>query len=163
MTRHPSLRRARRSGFTLLEVMMAAAIMLLALAGMTQVVISGTEMLDVSKKQTIASQMIRAEIDRVHHEDWNTVYGYYLAGNASQAIDSTLNASTDLGYPELLTYKNTTKGFSIARTIAYANSRADQFLITYTVTWTGNTGRSYSRKGTTYFGKNGLNVTYRSP
>jgi hypothetical protein len=137
--------------------------MLLALAGMTQVVISGTEMLDVSRKQTIAAQMIRAEIDRIHHEDWSTVSGYYAGGDVTQAIDTTLG-SGDLGYPELVTYKNTTKGFSISRSIAYANSRSDQFLVTFTVTWTaGDRGRTYTRKGTTYFGKNGLNVTYRSP
>ena len=141
---------------------MAAAIMIMALAGMTQVVISGTEMLDVSKKQTIAAQMIRAEIDRVHHEDWNTVYNYYVGGNVTQAIDNTLG-SGDLGYPELVTYKSTTTGFTVGRAIAYANGRDDQFLITYTVTWKGNTGRNYTRSGTTYFGKNGLNITYRSP
>ena len=159
MTWNPR-RRARTHAFTLLEVMMAATVLMLALAGMTQIVISGTEMIDVSKKQTIAAQMIHAEIDRVHLEEWNTVFGYY--GTTTQAIDATLS-SGNLGYPELVTYQNTTKGFTIKRTVAYVSGRTDQLLITYTVTWTGNTGRTYTRKGTTYFGKNGLANTYRRP
>jgi hypothetical protein len=134
--------------------------LIMALAGMTQVIISGSEMLDVSRKQTIATQMIHTEIDRVHLLDWSTVLGYY--GSLTQAIDSTMG-SGDLGYPEFVTYQNTTKGFIIKRTVAYVTGRSDMLQITYTVTWTGNTGRAYSRKGTTYFGQYGLSITYRSP
>ncbi len=140
--------------------MMAATVLILALAGMTQAVISGTEMLDLSRRQTIAAQMIKAEIDAVKLKDWSTVSGY--ANSTTQAIDSTL-VSGKLGYPELATYTTTTKGFTIKRTVAYVSGRTDQLQITYTVTWTGNTGRSYSRQGTTYYGKYGLNLTYRSP
>lgn len=139
---------------------MAAAILIMALAGMTQVVISGSEMLDVSRKQTIAMQMIRAEIDDLRTNDWSTVLAY-RGVTTTQSIDTMV--AGNLGYPELLSYQNTTKGFSITRTAAYTTGRTDQLLVTYTVTWTGNTGRAYSRKGTAYFGKNGLNVTYRSP
>ena len=140
---------------------MAATVMLLALLGMIQVVISGTEMLDVARKQTIATQMIRAEIDRIRTEEWSTVLGYY--GSTTQAIDATMGAGS-LGYPELVTYKNTTKDFTIARTVAYTSGRTDQLQVTFTVTWiTGDRRRTYTRSGTTYYGKNGLNVTYRSP
>ena len=31
----------------------------------------------------------------------------------------------------------------------------------YTVTWKSNTGRSYSRTGTAYFGRNGLQLSYQ--
>ena len=152
--------RARRRAFTLLEVMMAATVLLLGIVGMIQVVIAGSEMLDVSRKQTIATQMIHTEIDSVHLLDWNTVHGYY--GNTTQSVDSTMG-SGGLGYPELVTYQNTTTGFTIKRNVVYVSGRSDQLVITYTVTWTGNTGRAYSRKGTTYYGQNGLSLTYRSP
>ena len=39
--------------------------------------------------------------------------------------------------------------------------RTDLKQITFTVSWTGNTGRSYTRSGSTYVGKNGLYVTYQ--
>jgi len=147
MTRIPR-RRARTHAFTLLEVMLAAAVLLLGIMGMTQVIISGTEMLDVARKQTIAAQMIHAEIDQVHLEDWTTVLAYRNV-TTTQAIDTLTTGN--LGYPELVTYKNITKGFNITRTAAYVTGRTDQLLITFTVTWTGNTGRAYSRSCTTYF------------
>ena len=55
---HRLARGKRKKAFTLLEVMMAAAFLLAGVRGMTQVLISGSEMIDVSRKQTIATQII---------------------------------------------------------------------------------------------------------
>src|SRR6185369_1083756 len=108
-----------------------------------QVVISGSEMLDVSRKQTIATQIIHSEIDKMHLSDWTTVNA--LPSSATVTINTSLSTIST--------------GFSCTRTVS--SVRTDMKKITFTVTWTGNTGRSYSRTGSTYFGKNGLYVTYQ--
>jgi len=140
--------RARRRAFTLLEVMMAATVLLLGIVGMIQVVIAGSEMLDVSRKQTIATQIIRSEIDNLHASDWTQVSAFALSPTTTTI---TINSS----------FQAISQGFQCQREVW--DVKADHTLrkITFTVTWTGNTGRPYSRSGSTYFGKNGLYVTYQ--
>jgi len=137
-------RRDQKKAFTLLEVMMAAAVMLAGIMGMTQVIISGSEMVDLSRKQTIATQIIHSEIDKLHLSDWTTV-------NALPTASTTIAINT--------TFQSATSGFTCKRSISTV--KTDLKKITFTVTWTGNTGRAYSRNGSTYFGKNGLYVTYQ--
>ena len=143
-TRTPtSLLAKHEKAFTLLELMMAAAVLLAGVMGMTQVLISGSEMIDVSRKQTIATQIIHGEIDKLHLSDWTVVSA--LPASASVTINSS--------------FQGITSGFNCTRTVASVKTNMKK--ITFTVTWTGNTGRSYSRSSSTYFGKNGLYVTYQ--
>jgi Tfp pilus assembly protein PilV len=135
----------KQRAFTLLEVMMAATVLILAIVGMIQVVISGSEMLDFSRKQTIATQIIHDKIESLHLVDWTTVNVY--PASATVTVASTFAAvSTD---------------FTCTRTVTSIKADGTLYKITFTVTWKGNTGRAYSRSGTTYFGKNGLYVTYQ--
>ena len=136
----------QRRGFTLLEVMMAAVILTLAIVGMIQVLISGSAMLDFSKKQTIAMQIIRDNIDRLHSVDWPTVAAY--PASASSPISTSFASVTN-------------NSWQCTRTVASIKADGTLYKITFTVTWTGNTGHVYTRSGTTYFGKNGLYVTYQ--
>ena len=64
-----ALRAQRREAFTLVEVMLAAAVMLAGVVGMIQVIASGSEMLDLARKQTIAAQIIQNEIGKLHLAD----------------------------------------------------------------------------------------------
>jgi Tfp pilus assembly protein PilV len=138
----------QRRGFTLLEVMIAATVLILAIVGMIQVVVSGSEMLDFSRKQTIAMQIIHDRIERLHLVDWTTVSGSY----ASPATQSVAISST---------FAAVASGFTCSRTVTSIKADGTLYKITFTVTWTGNTGHVYTRSGTTYFGKNGLYVTYQ--
>lgn len=124
--------------------MIAAGVMLAGIMGMIQVVISGSEMLDVSRKQTVAMQIIHGEIDNIRLSDWTTVNALPTA-STSITISSSLQAVSN--------------GFACRRTISTVKSNMKQ--VTYTVTWTSNTGRTYSRSGSTYLSKNGLYVTYQ--
>lgn len=137
-------RSADKKGFTLVEVMVSAAVMAAVIVGMIQVIVSGSEMLDVSRKQTVAMQIIHGQIDSVRLNDWSTVSGL-AAGPTTVTIDSSFQAVST--------------GFTCRRTVSTVKSNLKQ--ITFTVTWRGNTGRSYSRSGSTYVGKNGLYVTYQ--
>lgn len=129
---------------------MAAVIMLAGVVGMMQVIISGSEMLAVSRNQTIAAQIIRNEIDRVHLVEW---------GN------SLLNLGTASFTPDASFAPVTAKLHSATYRRTVETVRPDLRKITYTVTWrstkVGNNGRLYTRSGSTYVGKNGLYVTYQ--
>ena len=146
------------AGFTLVEVMVAAAVMIGALVGMIQVVVSGAEMLDVARKQTIAMQIIHGQIDNIRLSSWSTISGYPSSRTVNvDDADQSTNISRGFVFgPNLPTLS---KGFQCTRTISTV--RTDLKQITFTVTWTGNTGRSYQRSGSTYYGNNGLYVTYQ--
>jgi len=143
--------------FTLVEVMVAAAVMVLTIVGMIQVVVSGSAMLDTAKKQTIAMQIIHGQVDQIRLMDWTQIGQL----NASRTVDVEDGDNTATSYKFIFgdTLPTIAKGFRCTRTIATV--RTDLKLVTFTVTWTGNTGRTYTRTGSTYVGKNGLYVTYQ--
>src|SRR3954470_11562391 len=138
--------KVRRSAdaFTLVEVMIAAGVMLAGIVGMVQVVISGSEMLDVARKQTIAMQIIHSQLDDIRLGDWTTV-------NALPTSSTSITINSSLS--------TVATGFTCSRSISTVKSNMKQ--VTFTVTWTSNTGRRYTRSGSTYVGKNGLYVTYQ--
>lgn len=138
--------------------MFAAGVLALALVGMIQAVVSGSEMLDLSRKQTIAAQIIHGQIDYMRLRNWTEISA--LSTPVTVAVDaqnqaSNLAAGFDFGtqLPTICT------DFTCTRTIATV--RTDLKRVTFTVTWKGNTGRTYTRTGTTYVGKNGLYVTFQ--
>lgn len=149
----PTWRYPRSQAFTLVEVMVASSVMILAIVGMIQVVVSGSEMLDLSRKQTVAMQIIHGQIDNIRLSDWAQV----------NALSSPRTVNVDggdqFGFVFGTNLPTVAKGFQCTRTITTV--RTDMKQVTFTVTWKGNTGRSYTRSGSTYVGKNGLYVTYQ--
>ncbi len=123
---------------------MAAAVLVAAIVGMIQVIVSGSEMLDVSRKQTVAMQIIHGQIDQIRLNEWTAV-------NALPTDSTVVTLSSN--------FQAIGPSFVCRRSISTVKSNLKQ--ITFTVTWTGNTGRSYTRSGSTYVGKNGLYVTYQ--
>ena len=142
-TQHP-LKAARRA-FTLFETMLAAGVMATGLVGMIQVVVSGSEMLDVARKQTLATNIIHTQIDLYRAaipSDWSTV----ATGTTTITLSST-------------TFSAVTSGFTCSRVVSNVSTDGTLKKVAYTVTWTGVTGRSYTRTGVTYVSKYGLNVS----
>ncbi len=137
--------------------MVAAAVMILAIVGMIQVIISGSEMLDVSRKQTIAMQIIHGQLDQIRLRNWTEIAA--LGTTDTVSVDAGDNTSSGSMFIFGTNLPVIAKGFRCKRTIT--DVRTDLKQVTYTVTWTGNTGRTYSRTGSTYVGKNGLYVTYQ--
>ncbi len=157
------------AAFTLIEVALAATVLLFAIVSAFQLVVVGTRMLDFSRKQTIAAQIIHSEIDKVHTTDWATVSAY--PASATVTIN-TLSSSDSFGYPELLTFKNGVFAATspalckVQRVVTSVKADGTLYKIVFTVTWqtinwTGGVTRTYSRQGTTYVGKNGLSATYQ--
>lgn len=170
-----------QAAFTLIEVALAASVLLFAIVSAFQLVASGTRMLDFSRKQTMATQIIHAEIDQAHLAGWTTVKNW-ADTNASctitlASVDSTYTSGNSLfGYPELTTFQTAagidmaTTGYTIQRNVSYVGTRTDMVQVTFVVTWQAinysqqnGTSHTYSRQGTTYVGKNGLSATYQHP
>ncbi len=150
-------RKSQQRGLTLVEVMLAATVLALALVGMIQVVVSGSEMLDVSRKQTIAMQIIHGQIEQVRLLNWTQIGTLGSTDTVSvEAGDNTLSTKMFIFGTNLPAIA---KGFTCTRTIS--DVRTDLKQVTITVTWTGSTGRTYSRSGSTYVAKDGLYVTYQ--
>lgn len=132
--------------------------MALAIVGMIQALVSGSEMLDVAKKQNLAAQIIHGQIDNVRLYDWTEVSALAASATAQvDAADQATNIAAGFIFGSQLPAVAT--DFTCTRTITAV--RTDLKQITFTVSWRGNTGRSYSRSGSTYVGKNGLYVTYQ--
>jgi hypothetical protein len=142
----------------LAEVMVATAVVTLGLVGMIQAVVSGSEMLDLARKQTIATQIIHGQLDQVRLSDWTQIGLLTTPKTVSvDAADQTTNIAAGFVFGSNL--PGISKNFTCTRTISTV--RTDLKQITFSVTWTGNTGRQYTRTGSTYVGKNGLYVTYQ--
>lgn len=134
------------SGFTLVEVMMAATILVVGLVGMVQTVTIGSEMLDTSRKQTLAAQIIQTQVERIRLMNWSDVA---ILTAAATAVD--LPAA----------FVSQESSFACQRSVAEV--KTDLRRVTFTVTWKSNVNRTYSRIGEAYVGKNGLSVTYQRP
>ena len=117
--------------------------MLAGIVGMMQAVTSGSEMLDVSRKQSVATQIIHNEIEKIRVSDWTDITA--LPSTALVPLNSSFQASSP--------------SFKCSRSVS--DVKTDLKQVTYTVTWVGSTGRSYTRSGSTYVGKNGLYVAYQ--
>ena len=150
MARKPT---TRQQAFTLVEVMVASSVMVLAIVGMIRVIVSGTEMLDLARKQMIAMQVIHGQLDNLRLSNWTEV----SALAASETV--TVSSGDQSGFVFGSNLPAITQGFQCTRTIATV--RTDLKQVTFTVTWIGNTGRTYSRSGSTYVARNGLYVTYQ--
>lgn len=152
-----------------MEVALAATVLALTLVGMIQVIDSGSEMLDVSRKQTIATQILQDEIDQVHLTNWNTLIGWIaLPMPTDISGDSTfLSFAQQLNPTIVETFPFTNFPYSGTRTISVIQMSPPLggspvlLQVVYTVKWTGITGHTYVRQATTYVGKNGLSTAYQ--
>jgi hypothetical protein len=161
-----------------MEVALAATVLALTLVGMIGAVDAGTQMLDLSRKGTIAEQLLHSEMDFLRTESWQTISGY----NGTQAVlgqglpsTATLTSGGDAAFAIFAAnYPNASSLFTLTRTVTcvepsqannnpFSSYAAAPLLIqvTFTIQWNGVTGRKYSRSSTTLIGKNGLSDVYQ--
>jgi len=163
-----------------MEVALAATVLAFTLVGMIGVVESGAQMLDLSRKQTMAAQILHSELDQLRIQSWETVSGYDSSGNpvagkGYAAGPTTMTTSTDLSLAQFVAnYPQTSTVFTLTRTVTClepvqsnpntsGNYASNPLLlqVTFTIQWKGVTGRSYTRISTTLIGQNGLSVAYQ--
>lgn len=150
----------RASGFTIVEVMMAAIILVVAFIGMIEAMTLSSAMMDNARRQTLAAQIINHEIEKLRFSSWSTISGLPMTSTAI-TIDSQFTAAI------------ATSGatYTLARTLTNPDPATNLREVNFTVTWVVKTSRhasngallsfTYTRSNSAYFGKYGLNLTYQ--
>jgi prepilin-type N-terminal cleavage/methylation domain-containing protein len=166
----------KRAGFTLVEVMVAAAIVLVGVAGMVQAVAIGTESLDTTRKQQVAAQLAAGEIEQLRNSAWaviaNLPASATISINAAGAIsgdvtqfalsnrtataadDDTALSARARGFTCSLTATRLRPESATASTVTFVR-------VTYTVTWTSAAGRTHRRTTEAFLGMNGLHLSHQ--
>lgn len=130
------------AGFTLIEVALSATVMLFVIAGMISTVTSGAQILDSSNRMATASNLITHNVNELRLEGWDEV--------------SRLPANRTLAVPAR--FATVAEGMTVRRTVVEEDT--DLYRVTFTITWTGITGRDYTKSDDALFAKNGLSATY---
>lgn len=182
-------RRARYSGYSIIEVMMATAILLVGFIGLMQAVTIGSESLDTARRTQVAHQVVSAELEKLRGGAWSVIAN--LPSSASIIVDwtGTLSSGTKSSsdhpssyltcfalsnFSAALTDDNTplanlARGFAVSFTREYLRpsgataSTATFVKLTYTVTWTSiaGTGRTHTYTAESFLGANGLHLSYQ--
>lgn len=167
---------ARSDGFNIIEVMMASAILVVGFIGVIQALTIGSESLDTVRKQQVAGQIIAAEIEKLRGSPWSTIADLPASGTIaigpSGALTGDLTAfalsnRTTTTADDNLALSRLAGGLTCAFTRAHlrpASATATNVTfvkVTYTVTWTSNTGRTHRHTAETYLSLNGLQLSYQ--
>jgi Tfp pilus assembly protein PilV len=136
----PTPSRTVRRGFTVLEVMVAASVMLLGITTAILTLQRGFQALDAARNLTYASQVMQTELERLRLRSWDQLQTLQDSGATSVAVE----AVTGLGG----------EGFTCTRTIR--DIRTDMKEITLAATWRGHDGRPQTARLVTRYGRNGL-------
>lgn len=138
----PSSRLHRGAGFTIAEVMMAAAIMALVISTSITTMQRSFLALDSARNVTLASHIMQSELERTRLKDWATINSHPLTETAIR-LDGAFSGNAAI-----------TSRFSLTRTVSLVRAGLKQ--ITFKVTWRSYDGRTQSRSYSTYYGQNGL-------
>jgi hypothetical protein len=159
-----------------MEVALAATVLALTLVGMIGAIESGSQMLDLSRKQTIAGQILHGEMDEARQLSWTTLSSYPAGPTTLSTAAGDPNYDPMLvALAEELGWRAPITGFpyTVTRTVACVQPAQLNLMpspytyppiilqVTFTASWTGVTGLSYSRSSTTYVSQNGLPVAYQ--
>lgn len=170
------LRSHLRRGYTMIEVCMSTAILGAGFIGLVQGLTIGSEELDTSRKQQVAALIVAAEVERLRSGAWSTIAN--LPTSATITINNTGAIAGDQTSFALSNYTSSTSddntalsGLAKRFTCSFTRTRlrpgvANASNVTfvklvYTVSWTSNTGRVYSRSTETFLGKNGLHLSFQ--
>lgn len=135
-------RRTARRGFTIAEVMMAAAIMALAISTSITTMQRAFLSLDAARNVTLASHIMQSEMERMRLRDWSIIDAY-PSTETTLTIDPSFTGNAGIA-----------NRFTLSRSVSTIRPGMKQ--ITLRVSWRGYDGRQQSRFYTTYYGQNGL-------
>lgn len=154
---YPPTRRSRsfgdKSGFTIVEVAVAAIVMTLVIATSLTTLGRGFNSLDTARCLSYASQIMQGEMEKMRLTQWGDGTA---AGNGTTGVTAYPTAATNI--PITSTFYTTAGDLGSRMTLSRttSNVHTGMILITTTITWTTFDGRTLSRSYFTYYGKNGL-------
>ncbi|MEO5957497.1 MAG: hypothetical protein ABIR80_00110 [Opitutaceae bacterium] len=120
------------------ERLTIAAVIAAVLVGTFQAVIASSNMLDLSRQQATASQIVQRRLENLQ------------AGDLIQMQDAALSAKGGDSEPQS---ERDHPGFIVRRTITAIGTDMKQ--VTLTVSWQGSSGRTYSQTGSVLVAKDG--------
>lgn len=133
-----------RRGFTIVEVMVAAGVMALAITTCITTMQRAFLALDSARNITLAGQIMQSEFEKMRLKDWSVIDAYPLSPTTTTlAIDSAFTANPAIG-----------NRFTLRRSVSVVHT--DMKEITLSIAWRGYDGREASRSYKTYYGRNGL-------
>jgi type II secretory pathway pseudopilin PulG len=150
----PSASSARRlsdrRGFTVIEVVCAAFVLVFAIASSIVAMRSGFRSMDLARGLTLASQVLQSEIESIRLKSWDEI------------SDTTTYRNYDPTSPQYIVFPDTGSGLEIKRrgiTVEYRFSPIsnDRREITMVATWSTRDGMKHTRSTKTVYCKDGLN------
>lgn len=152
----PRRSRARAAGFTLVEVMMASMVMILAITSAILVIQSGFKALDAARKTTLASQIMQSEMERIRLLSWSDIVALKVKDDVSLATIFPRNTPE-----QIKVFDTITQTFDATYETAYLPGNDNEVrVITVTVSWVGLDGVRRSRSSFTQYCKDGLYAYY---
>jgi Tfp pilus assembly protein PilV len=145
-------RRARPAGFTIVEVMMAAMVLVFGIATSLTALQYGMRAVDTARNMTLASQIMQSEMEILRLQNWTQI----SALPASATVDPTLTITSGTSTTLDATLTAIASRFTVTRTVADIAGRSNIKLITLTVAWSGIDGRAHSLQYQTRYAKSGL-------
>ncbi len=135
MTRRAKNRHRIRA-FTIVEVMVAATVLLFGIVSAITVYQRGFQALDTSRKLSAASQLMQSEMERLRLMSWDQLETLQQSGNTTVETSGA-------------------KPFSCVREIRDVKTNMKQ--ITLATVWHGYDGREHVARLITRYGRTGLN------
>lgn len=139
-------KRKPTQAFTVLEVMLAAFIMAVAIATSITTMQRAFLSIDTARNMTLAGQIMQHELEKVRLKDWATVSTY--TNDADMTIDTAFTSSTYIA--NLIA----NRGLTLAREVS--TPETDLIELRFTVTWRNYDGRELSRSYVTYYARYGM-------
>jgi hypothetical protein len=144
--------RSKRSGFTILEVTMAACVLALCITTSITTMQHGMRMVDTARNMTLAGQIMQSEIEILRLQNWAQI----SALGASTVVDPSTTITSGTGTALDATLTTIANRFTCTRTVANITGQADMKRITLNVAWNGVDGRAHALTFETRYAKNGL-------
>lgn len=145
-------RSPRTCGFTILEVALAATILALGLSTSIIVMQAGFKAVDVARDNTLASQILQSEMERLRLMAWDNP-----ATTARDSIKELLATETVSLGSMFTSNQALASRFQVVRTVTPDSARPNDIrYIKIEVTWHTLDGRPQTRSFRSMYAKNGL-------
>lgn len=144
---HPRERGGRsRGAFSVIEVVVATAILALVISTSLSVMSQGFRAMDTARSVRVATQIIQDEMENIRMANWQTVQSWPVGEpGITLVLDSAYTANAYIG-----------NRFTCRRVVENVSGKTTMRLITLIVTWTGSDGRQHIRSAKTYYTRGGL-------
>lgn len=137
------------AGLTIVEVMVAAMVLAIAIGSSIGVLRTGFSLIELARDSTMASQILQSEMENLRLKNWASIEELPL--DEEEEFNLT---GTDFD-------EGVTNRFTATRLVTLVDNREELMRkVELVATWKTNNGVEHKRHYVTYFAKEGLNDYY---